>query len=57
MKLAHMNIIALLLSALALSGCGAVAAGTAGALIADEGLAEDDARFDPLEESPITPYD
>ena len=43
------NIIALLMSGLALSGCGAVAAGTAGAVAADEGLNESDNAFDPLE--------
>ena len=53
MKLGHLNIIALLLSGLVLSGCGAVAAGTAGALIADEGIAEDDGSFDPLENTVV----
>ena len=43
------NIVALLLAGLIVSGCAAVAAGTAGALIADEALNENDGRFDPLE--------
>ena len=45
------RISAALISALLLSGCAAVVAGTAGALIADEGIAENDGRFDPLEDS------
>lgn len=53
MKLAHLNIIALLLSGLALSGCGAIAAGAAGAIAADELLIEDDGRIDPLENTQV----
>jgi hypothetical protein len=45
------KISAALIPALLLSGCAAVVAGTAGALIADEGIAENDGRFDPLEDS------
>ncbi len=33
----------------ALTGCGAVIAGTAGGLIVDEGINENDGQFDPLE--------
>ncbi|MBK0400137.1 hypothetical protein H0I76_13140 [Limibaculum sp. M0105] len=40
---------ALIAAGLALSGCATVAAGTAGGLIVDEGLNEDDGEFDPLE--------
>ena len=36
-------------AAIALAGCGAVAAGTAGGLIVDEGIVENDGEFDPLE--------
>lgn len=43
------HILTLLMSALVLSGCAAVAAGTAGALIADEAIVENDGRFDPFE--------
>lgn len=53
MKLAHLNIIALLLSGLVLSGCGAIAAGAAGAVAADELLIENDGRFDPLENTQV----
>ena len=53
MKLAHLNIIALLLSAMALSGCAALAAGAAGAVAADELLIENDGVFDPLENTAI----
>ena len=35
------------------SGCVAVLAGTAGALIVDEGMIEDDGKFDPLENTEI----
>ncbi|MEO1001344.1 MAG: hypothetical protein AAFW69_12195 [Pseudomonadota bacterium] len=40
---------AALLSCLLLANCVAVAAGTAGALIVDEGIVEDDGKFDPFE--------
>ena len=40
---------AALLLTFALSGCVAVAAGTAGALIVDEGMVENDGKFDPFE--------
>lgn len=46
------NIIALLLSGLILSGCGAIAAGTAGAVAYDEAVVEDDG-FDPLENTAV----
>ncbi|MEL6998846.1 MAG: hypothetical protein AAFP68_11355 [Pseudomonadota bacterium] len=36
-----------------LSGCVAVAAGTAGALIVDEGIVENDGEFDPLENTEL----
>ena len=35
------------------SGCVAVLAGTAGALIVDEGMVEDDGKFDPLENTEV----
>ena len=38
---------------LLLSGCVAVLAGTAGGLIVDEGLVENDGTFDPLENTEI----
>ncbi|MGF1501947.1 MAG: hypothetical protein ACFBSD_09025 [Paracoccaceae bacterium] len=40
---------AALFGAVLLSGCGAVVAGTAGGLIVDEGINENDGEFDPLE--------
>ncbi|MEM9011126.1 MAG: hypothetical protein AAGE18_07870 [Pseudomonadota bacterium] len=43
----------LLLALGPVSGCVAVAAGTAGAIIVDEGLVERDGRFDPLENTEI----
>ena len=52
MKFASLNLIALLLSGLVVSGCAAVAAGTAGGVAADE-LTEDDGRFDPLENTDL----
>jgi hypothetical protein len=48
MDYGRLTIPALLLSSLTLSGCGLIAAGTAGAVAADE-IQEDDGRFDPLE--------
>ena len=36
-----------------LSGCVAVVAGTAGGLIVDEGIVENDGEFDPLEETAL----
>ena len=42
-----------LVASFALSGCAAVVAGTAGALIADEGLIEHDGRFDPFENTAV----
>ena len=41
------------LLALQASGCVAVVAGTVGALIVDEGMVEDDGKFDPLENTEI----
>ena len=41
------------LLAFSASGCVAVLAGTAGALIVDEGMIEDDGKFDPLENTEI----
>lgn len=35
------------------SGCIAVLAGTAGALIVDEGMVENDGKFDPFENTEI----
>lgn len=52
MKFPGLNILALLLSGLILSGCAAVAAGTAGGVAADE-LTEDDGQFDPLENTEL----
>lgn len=43
----------ILLATLALSGCVAVAAGTAGGLIVDEGINENDGEFDPLENTEL----
>ncbi|MEM9012775.1 MAG: hypothetical protein AAGE18_16225 [Pseudomonadota bacterium] len=40
---------AAVLALTALSGCAAVVAGTAGGLIVDEGINENDGRFDPGE--------
>ncbi|MEM9059941.1 MAG: hypothetical protein AAGD13_05720 [Pseudomonadota bacterium] len=37
----------------ALSGCVAVLAGTAGALIVDEGIIENDGEFDPFENTEL----
>ena len=37
----------------ALPGCVAVVAGTAGGLIVDEGIVENDGEFDPLEETAL----
>ena len=42
-------VFAAVLGSILLSGCGAVAAGTAGALVVDEGINENDGQFDPLE--------
>ena len=44
---------AALLATLILSGCAAVAAGTAGGLIVDEGINENDGEFDPLENTEL----
>ena len=44
---------AALLATLFLSGCAAVAAGTAGGLIVDEGINENDGEFDPLENTEL----
>ena len=38
---------------LTLSACGAVLAGTAGGLIVDEGIVENDGKFDPLENTEL----
>lgn len=40
---------AMLLAGFMLSGCAAVLAGTAGGLIVDEGINENDGEFDPFE--------
>lgn len=46
--------IALILSIATLnSGCVAVLAGTAGGLIVDEGIVENDGEFDPLENTEL----
>ena len=39
--------------ALATSGCTAVVAGTIGGLIGDEGIVENDGKFDPLENTEL----
>ena len=44
---------AVILALLTLSGCVAMVAGTAGGLIVDEGLVENDGKFDPLENTEI----
>ena len=41
--------VAMLAITAALSGCGAILAGTAGGLIVDEGIVENDGEFDPFE--------
>jgi uncharacterized protein YceK len=46
-------VILALLSSIGLSGCAAVLAGTAGALIVDEGMVENDGTFDPLENTEV----
>ena len=46
-------LIAALLASALLSGCTAIAAGTAGGLIVDEGIAENDGKFDPLENTEV----
>lgn len=43
----------LLLAGALLPGCAAVVAGTAGGLIVDEGIIENDGRFDPLENTEL----
>jgi hypothetical protein len=45
--------LAVLLACLASSGCAAIAFGTAGGLIVDEGIVENDGKFDPLEETRV----
>jgi hypothetical protein len=47
------TLVLLALLALSASGCVAVLAGTAGALIVDEGIVEDDGKFDPLENTEV----
>lgn len=42
-----------LVLATALPGCAAVVAGTAGGLIVDEGINENDGKFDPLENTEV----
>ncbi len=41
------------LLAFQVSGCVAVVAGTVGALIVDEGMVEDDGKFDPFENTEL----
>lgn len=55
MSLARLNVLALLLTGLVManSGCALLAAGTAGGLIVDEGIVEDDGEFDPLENTEV----
>ena len=43
----------LILALAALSGCVAALAGTAGGLIVDEGIVENDGKFDPLENTEL----
>ncbi len=52
MKLAHLSLLAIFLAGPMLSGCGLVAAGTAGGVAATE-LSEDDDSFDPLENTDV----
>jgi len=47
------TLVLLALLALSASGCVAVLAGTAGGLIVDEGIVEDDGKFDPLENTEV----
>ncbi len=46
-------ICAVVLLALATSGCALALGGVAGGLIVDEGMVENDGRFDPLENTEI----
>lgn len=52
MNFAALNIIALLLSGLVLSGCAAIAAGTAGAVAGTE-LTDDTPQVDPLQNTKL----
>ncbi|MBK0399355.1 hypothetical protein H0I76_09150 [Limibaculum sp. M0105] len=45
--------LALFLACMLLPGCVAILAGTAGGLIVDEGMVENDGTFDPLENTEI----
>jgi hypothetical protein len=47
------TLILLGLLAFSVSGCVAVVAGTVGALIVDEGIVENDGKFDPLENTEL----
>lgn len=53
MSLIRLQILALVMAALSVSACVPLVAGTAGALIVDEGIVEDDGRFDPLENTVV----
>ena len=52
MEYARLTMPAMLLAGLMLSGCGLVAAGTAGGVAGSE-LSEDDGQFDPLENTEV----
>lgn len=52
MEYARLTIPAMLLAGLMLSGCGLVAAGTAGGIAGSE-LSEEDDQFDPLENTEV----
>ena len=53
MKDCRIRLSAALLVGALLSGCTAVVAGTAGGLIVDEGINENDGKFDPLENTAV----
>ena len=47
------TLVLLTLLTLSASGCVALVAGTAGGLIVDEGIVENDGKFDPLENTEV----
>lgn len=53
MKRSMLLLLTVLMGAPFLSGCAAVVAGTAGGLLVDEGINENDGKFDPLENTAL----
>ena len=53
MRMRKATLALLALITLANAGCVAIAAGTAGALIVDEGINENDGKFDPFENTEL----